>query len=274
LLNIKLNESALATVKKFFGIKSKNIVQEADLLEIIEDCRMNKWNEEVFVLNSIYAHVLPGKWISGDTINLYVDLLRQNDSDMLKGKKIDRSSYFFYSYYVTAFYFQPTGICKKNFYYFEAISRQYNKLHSTGKKHQLDFIFDYDRLFFPIHKTFNHWTLIVIFIQQKKIIYYDSMTYDETVIEYGNNIMKIMLKWLNDVAVLTKKTFNAEEWVTDQFSVPQQNNGIDCGVFCIMFMDYIANNFPFNKDVVQNNMEKFRKIIAVTLLTNKLVYKM
>jgi Ulp1 family protease len=128
-----------------------------------------------------------------------------------------------------------------------------------------------------VNKDFNHWSLIVIYIQQKKIIYYDSMTYNKTVVEYGNKLINIMLRWLNDVAVLTKKTFNAKEWdtkSTDNKTVPQQNNGIDCGVFCIMFMDYIANNFPFNKDVIQNNMEKFRKIIAVTLLTKKLVYKM
>jgi hypothetical protein len=120
LLNIKLNESALATVYKIFGIKSKTKeVQEADLLEIIQDCRMNKFYsfnsilEEVIFLNSIYGNVLPGKWISGDNIDQYAVLLMQNDNDMLNGKKIDRSSYFFSSYYVTAFYLWPTGK-KKN----------------------------------------------------------------------------------------------------------------------------------------------------------------
>jgi Ulp1 family protease len=268
LLNIKLNESALATVNKIFGIKSrKNEVQEADVLDIIQDCRMNKWDESIIFLNSIYANLLPGKWISGDNINQYAELLNQNV----------RSSHCFSSYYVTSFYLWPTGKNKKYTYTFEAISKLYNNKNSKGKKHELDFIFDYDKLFFPIHKGFNHWTLIVIYIQQKKIIYYDSMIYVKKAIEYGDSIIKIMMKWLNDVAVLTKKTFNAEEWLTksmDRFSVPQQNNCNDCGVFCIMFMDYIANNFPFNKDVVQTNMEKFRIIIAVTLLTNKLVYKM
>jgi Ulp1 family protease len=82
--------------------------------------------------------------------------------------------------------------------------------------------------------------------------------------------------WLTDVAnKFDYSEFNSADWTcetTDKKTVPQQDGTNECGIFCIMFTDYLANNLPLKDNVIQKYVEHFRILIAITYLNKKLVY--
>jgi sentrin-specific protease 1 len=67
-------------------------------------------------------------------------------------------------------------------------------------------IFELDKVFIPIDISQTHWTLAVVFIQQKEIHYYDSMNGD------GTRYKDALLKWLIDEARNKNFTLHASEW--------------------------------------------------------------
>ena len=79
--------------------------------------------------------------------------------------------------------------------------------------------------------------MAVIFIQEKKIQYYDSMNGS------GKKCLQHLLRYLKDEMENKKKAeLNVDEWslVPTQVGTPQQSNGSDCGVFATMFAHFTS----------------------------------
>ena len=129
-------------------------------------------------------------------------------------------------------------------------------------------IFEMDKVFFPINIDNTHWAMAVVYIQGKKIHYYDSM--------YGNDGMQWMeglLQWLVDEAKEKKDiTLDIKEWslVGSQTRVPKQNNDFDCGVFAIICADFLSDDLPL--DYHQGDMSFLREKITADILRGKLLY--
>lgn len=85
----------------------------------------------------------------------------------------------------------------------------------------------------------THWCMAVIFMTEKRIQYYDSMSGS------GTTCLNVLLRYLHDEMQHKKSaTFDASDWelVTTDDDTPQQANGSDCGVFSCMFADYLSLN--------------------------------
>jgi len=57
------------------------------------------------------------------------------------------------------------------------------------------------------------------------------------------------LRWIFDEAKDKKKIIiDQNEWklIESEANVPQQNNSFDCGVFIIMFADFLADDLPID----------------------------
>lgn len=111
--------------------------------------------------------------------------------------------------------------------------------------------------------------MLIIYIQQKRIQYYDSMGRSKC-----NRYMGGALNYLHDEAKRLKyEDFNPNEWTlvpTVFEDTPQQGNGFDCGTFTITFADFISDNLPLSFS--QNNMPLFRKKICANVLRGELKY--
>ena len=80
-----------------------------------------------------------------------------------------------------------------------------------------------------------------------------------------------MLKYLEDKAKeLRISTFNADDWKFIFEKMPEQENDWDCGVFALMFADYLFDDLKIS-EVCQNNIEFFRYKIGLDLLRKKLL---
>jgi sentrin-specific protease 1 len=130
-------------------------------------------------------------------------------------------------------------------------------------------VFEMDKIFFPINLSNTHWAMAVVCIQKLEIHYYDSMS--------GNGKSKDwldgLLQWLVDEALDKKRaTLDTSKWclLDCEEHVPQQNNGVDCGVFALMCADFLSDNLPLT--YTQDNMAFFRRKIAADIIRGSLQY--
>jgi len=89
-------------------------------------------------------------------------------------------------------------------------------------------LFLLDKIFFPIHNGNAHWTLAVVFMQEKRIQMYDSLSNGS---EEGAQIyLKAIFQYLRDDHVNKKKCEMPcqKEWTLGdaQEDTPQQTNGM------------------------------------------------
>lgn len=91
-----------------------------------------------------------------------------------------------------------------------------------------------EKLIFPINISNSHWTLAVVYMQRKRIVYYDSMSGS------GKTYLQGLLRWVVDEAMAKKNiTVDPTEWTTERANgIPQQQNGFDCGVRNLQYIYY------------------------------------
>ena len=133
-------------------------------------------------------------------------------------------------------------------------------------------VFACDKLFFPCNISNTHWTMVVIFMQQKRICYYDSLAGEGV---QGLKYLEGLRQWLADEHV-TKKGSLLDTSVFElvpgqQATTPQQTNGNDCGVFSAMFADFLSDDLDL-MSFQQADIPMFRRKIAHYILKGELDY--
>lgn len=187
-------------------------------------------------------------WLNDRVIDTYMELLQARNKVQLTKNLVQRPSYFWNSYFMTQL------------------------LNNANVKRSLKSdLTQADKIFFPVNITNTHWALAVIFMQEKEIRYYDSMfsSKDQEDI-YLNALLQMLVDWHQ----MSDKQFQKDEWNlfnTDIEILPQQRNGVDCGVFCIMFADFLSDDLELNL-FDQSHMELFRRKIAYFLVEGEIKY--
>jgi sentrin-specific protease 1 len=236
--------------------------------------------DQIIVVRSSTVNFTLGKylclkgtqWLNDEPINYYMDLLSKHYNPLNA-----LSSHYYLSFFFASLYFDHNRY-------------DYNQVHRWSKNVN---VFNQDKLFFPINKNF-HWTLAVIFMVKKEIHYYDSMKGSNN--QMGIDIYNLLLHWMEDVDTryiwseelqrnedvnslnsnrITTPAIDRTQWRfvnTDINDVPQQVGGNDCGVFTIMFADYISNNINLKNAFNQTDINHFRMMIAASIIKNRLIY--
>jgi Ulp1 family protease len=194
-------------------------------------------------------------WLNDEVINFFMSMLKDRDEALCRLNPTGRkSSHYFNSFFMS----KLLDTENKKVYSYDAV----NKWTKT-----LD-IFTKRRIYIPINISNSHWTHLVLYMEQRKIHYYDSMG--------GNGRMYIeaILHWIKDEA-RTKK--NWEEYDVSDFTlidhgrdVPQQGNGFDCGIFSCTFALFDTDDLPFHFDQV--HMPNFRLRICLDILEGGFSY--
>ena len=126
-----------------------------------------------------------------------------------------------------------------------------------------------DKVFFPINIHNTHWTMAVAHVRDKRICYYDSMG------SISDRYLRIVLRYLGDECLAKKGVeLDVSEWELcrcDRSTTPQQENGSDCGVFSILFADFISGELPISS-FNQSHIASFRRKICLSILKGKLLY--
>ena len=123
-------------------------------------------------------------------------------------------------------------------------------------------IFSKRLLIFPIHLG-AHWCLAAVHVSDKTITYLDSLKIDNPL------CLLVLHEYLVQESLTQGSEFDPAAWHSShQKNIPEQENSFDCGVFVCTYALHLAENASF--DFTQDDMPKFRRLIAFQLLNNKL----
>ena len=136
------------------------------------------------------------------------------------------------------------------------------------KKKNKFLLSDFDKVFIPVNVNNLHWMLIVIYVETKKVVCYDSMISGKKP-EYYNKFITTVENWVREEAQENQIDVSKLESIVHQKS-PQQDNDFDCGVFVCICADFLSDNLPL--DYSQDNMVFFRDKIAADILRGSLNY--
>ena len=198
------------------------------------------------------------QYLNDNIINAYMSILQKDNDDRCKQESGKLKSII----YNTHFFFRLFDGGETQEFRYENVSRWWKSVD----------IFSLNKMFFPVHIKigfYEHWTLVVVAVQQKRIDYYDSCGgngeyWVKGVLEY------ISLKWKDKNDCIP---FNRQEWkmnYSSSHNVPQQTNGWDCGVFICLYTYLLLQEKELLFSQSQVN-EHVREKIALSILKGKLI---
>lgn len=129
----------------------------------------------------------PGERLNDQVINYYLKVcLRDHDEKFCSGRPGQKRCHFFCTYFFqTLFNEENTDLSLRGRYNYEAVRRWARRVPAED-------IFNLECLFIPIHVGGNHWTAACVFMEEKKIQYYDSLGGTD------QNKLKGLLQYLED----------------------------------------------------------------------------
>jgi sentrin-specific protease 1 len=163
--------------------------------------------------------LMPGQWLNDEIINYFLkNCLARRDENLCKKDPGRRRSHFYNSFFVQTMFDEKSDVKKlRGIYNYEMVRRWSMKVPTPRD------IFSLKYIFCPINIDNYHWTLAVIFMEAKKIQYFDSSG--------GTDWKKIkgLLQYLKDEYRATHdgEEMDATEWelVPCKSDTPRQKNG-------------------------------------------------
>lgn len=216
-----------------------------------------------------YRRCLDGKWLKFHVIDGYLrKYLLEKDIELCKAQNGRRRSHFF----------------DVDFMNKECQGRRmfdYNDYMRFSRNVPGGDIFNLKYLFFPININNQHWACIVVYMEEKRIRYCDSLgagraSSRSSSRDYHEQKQKEKMIW---VLCYLKAEYKAKksqdmpdesDWNLETCihpnDAPQQDNTNDCGVFVCMFCEFVLNDCTlcFNQEMI--NQGQWRKKIILRIL--------
>eukprot|EP01039_Chlorochromonas_danica_P002907 gene2907-3173_t len=188
-------------------------------------------------------------WLNDEVINFYMCMLQERDKALCEKYTGRKPSHYFNSFFMTKL--QEGG------------KYAYSQVRRWSRKFD---VFALEKVFIPINIHNTHWTLAVVYMQEKKIVFYDSMSGG------GMVYLRDLKRWVADEHRDKKGTdLDMSSWTTmSAQGIPQQRNGYDCGVFVVMCADYLTDDLPLTYR--QEEMSENRLKIAASIEQGNLSY--
>jgi hypothetical protein len=132
-------------------------------------------------------------------------------------------------------------------------------------------------VFIPIHHGL-HFTCAVIYMEQKKIEYYDSLRFENVTrhgcrhkIKLQEDTLQALRDYLQKEHMKDKRKDLPNEWKLYTMCIVLQQdttNTTDCGVFVCMYCDFILNDckLDFSQNDITNSNWRDRMILSLLLV--------
>ncbi|KAL7524200.1 hypothetical protein ACHAXR_002362 [Thalassiosira sp. AJA248-18] len=197
-----------------------------------------------------------GIWLNDQVINHYLmDSLAKRDKVMCGKDAGRRRSHFFSSFFIQNMFDEMNNNSHLRGKY------NYDNVRGWGKKVPGGDVFNLKYIVCPVNIGNMHWCCAVIFMEEKRIQYYDSMRGTD------KGKMEGILSYLKDEYKKNHDDiFDASGWALVDCSrdIYCQRNGFDCGVFTCMYADFISRDLlPVFQ---QSHISKCRDRIAASIL--------
>ena len=129
-------------------------------------------------------------------------------------------------------------------------------------------LFQYSKLFFPMNLGGVHWAMVVVDLQKKAVLFYDSMHYYPAI-----PYTRVTLKYLKNVYMDKKKQdFDISMFSSENVrSTPKQLDFYNCGVFMLKYAENIARNQEIK--FTDENISFLRRCIVYEVSNNEFLHK-
>lgn len=173
------------------------------------------------VTRSSMQTLKPKQWLNDEVINYYIKIcLAERDKNICSSTGRKRS-YFFNSFFMQKLFdMKNSDVEKRGKFNYDQVT------HWSGKVREQN-LFQMKYVFAPINLDNTHWTLAVIFMEEKRIQYYDSK-WDKTKI--GSYFLRGLLEYLKQEHLkIDTLDMDTTGWMlvsrTDAHNTPGQENG-------------------------------------------------
>jgi len=211
---------------------------------IFEETTLENENEVLIEIDRVevnrksFKRLKSKVWLNDTIIDAYMKLLGQNYSTV---------------HFCNNFFFTKLTEVGDNY---GIINRWFKNVDIKSKK----------MIIIPVNIQNSHWTLILIDIQGKTVSYLDS--YGGT----GSTATKTTLKWFTQYCETKDISIIEHEWILKDIQVPSQYNCSDCGVFILMYAEFVADGCLNPQTFSERDMGYFRTLIAISILRGKIDY--
>lgn len=150
-------------------------------------------------------------------------------------------------------------------YFFNLLSvngYDYQRVRKWPRRAGVD-VFLLDKVILPLNVNNTHWILAVVNLKARQLEYFDSLGGRHP------DVPDRLRRWLKEESLDKRGVeLSLDGWQDHQGSCPQQNNGIDCGVFVCRFAECAALDRPF--DFSQRDIPNLRVLMTLQIVNTQL----
>ncbi|XP_076085587.1 uncharacterized protein LOC143056381 isoform X1 [Mytilus galloprovincialis] len=154
-------------------------------------------------------------------------------------------------------------VCHINSVLMTAVFNDQPQIHSL--LHQYDFK-EFDTIIGAVHENDNHWTLMVILLQQQIILYFNPMG------ELFLSEQKLLQNWfffLKERSKLGLVDIATTQWNIGSLLHSKQEDDISCGLYVLKMAENVLSGTTLEFDMSQKDLNDFRMYVGKCLLTGK-----
>ena len=130
-----------------------------------------------------------------------------------------------------------------------------------------------NKLFIPINECNAHWTLMVVFVSEKRIRHFDSLGF----LHGFTSIKKYLCK---EYSAKHGQSLDIDSWKCSHEVTPKQPDKHNCGVYVSMIGDFMFDNLPISAssfgtttDEIKRNLIHFRYRISHAIIKGQIFYE-
>jgi hypothetical protein len=159
--------------------------------------------------------------------------------------------------------------------YFGVTAGKRNMIRNSTLDKKPKGIFSFDKLFFIVNESEQHWACVLVDFLKNEIEYLDSLNgrgaayVDLVIVNLKNEWKNLRQDKTRARSLPAKAKFPNLKRKRDR-TLPSQTNGYDCGIFCVYFILYRA--LTIEVDFSQTDADKLREHLLLALLVQDAKY--
>jgi Ulp1 family protease len=115
---------------------------------------------------------------------------------------------------------------------------------------------DLEHIFIPVNVGCVHWLLLDVLPQHNKILCYDSLANQARTDAVTRPVARFMQEYSRSTS----------SWSYQQCAPPQQRDGVNCGVFTLMYAFFCGQGMQIPQTLCTSNMRAVRQWLCCQLV--------
>jgi sentrin-specific protease 1 len=126
--------------------------------------------------------------------------------------------------------------------------------------------FSTEKIIFPVNLDNRHWSLVVVYMEERAIVCYDSLGVGSSTLERAKIVKDYLLEQYEHIFERPVDTSEKALWrISAHCATPRQTNGYDCGIYLCLYVYCITQGIAV-EEIEPNHVCRFRHYIAYCIM--------